>query len=45
MPPEYSTLLFAGAAFGLSILFAVRLLFYVIFYVLFWMEGGGDDDG
>lgn len=45
MPPEYSTLLFAGAAFGLSISLAVRLLFYVIFRVLSWMEGGEDDDG
>lgn len=44
MPPEYSTLLFAGVAFGLSIPLAVRLLFYVIFHVLFWMEGGEDDD-
>lgn len=44
MPPEYSTLVFAGAAFGLALFIAVRLLAYVIRYVLFWMKGGVDDD-
>lgn len=44
MPPEYSTLVFAGAAFSLALFIAVRLLAYVIRYVLFWMRGGTDDD-
>lgn len=42
MPPEYSVLLFAGAASGLSVLLAVRFLFYVIFHVLSWMKGGDE---
>lgn len=44
MPPEYSTLVFAGAALGISVFLSASLLFYVIHHVLSWMKGGADDD-
>ena len=44
MPPEYSVLVFAGAAFGLTLFIAVRLFFYVVSHILSWMKGGLDDE-